>query len=214
MVLIYFNELSIELPDDYNLTDFRNVEKIFKKIKNEKYSINSINLILDEIDKIASLRLYDFINAKVEEEIVNKNKINFKFKIIDSKKFYVQRINILGNYNTIEEVIRNRLIVDEGDPFNELLFNKSIDRVKSLGIFKSVNSKIYNGSDQSLKLVDIIVEEQPTGEISLAAGVGTSGSTIGGGITEKNFLGKGITLNTNLEISEEKLKGQFVYSKP
>ena len=65
-----------------------------------------------------------------------------------------------------------------------------------------------------MKSVDIIVEEQPTGEISLAAGVGTSGTTIGGGITEKNFLGKGITLNTQLEISEDKLKGKFVYSKP
>ena len=48
----------------------------------------------------------------------------------------------------------------------------------------------------------------------MAAGVGTSGTTIGGGITEKNFLGKGINLNTQLEISEDKIKGQFIYSKP
>ncbi len=210
----YFNELSIELPDDYNLTDFRNVEKIFKKIKNEKYSINSINLILDEIDKIASLRLYDFINAKVEEEIVNKNKINFKFKIIDSKKFYVERINILGNYNTIEEVIRNRLIVDEGDPFNELLFNKSVNQIRSLNIFKSVKPEVVDGSNENLRVVNILVEEKPTGEISLGAGVGTSGSTIGGGVKEKNFLGKGINLTTNLEVSEDSLKGQFIYAKP
>ena len=51
---------------------------------------------------------------------------------------YVERINILGNFQTIEEVIRNRLIVDEGDPLNELLFNKSVDNIKSLGIFKNV----------------------------------------------------------------------------
>ena len=142
------------------------------------------------------------------------NKINFEFKVIDSQKYYVERINIIGNFQTIEEVIRNRFIVDEGDPLNELLFNKSIDRVKSLGIFKKVDSKIYDGSDENLKIVDIIVEEQPTGEISLAAGVGTTGSTIGGGITEKNFLGKGVNLNANLQISDEKVKGQFIYSKP
>ena len=121
---------------------------------------------------------------------------------------------MIGNFQTIEEVIRNRLIVDEGDPLNELLFNKSIDRVKSLGIFKKVETKVYDGSNESLKVVDIIVEEQPTGEISLAAGVGSSGSTIGGGIVEKNFLGKGINLNANLEISDAKVKGQFIYSKP
>ena len=183
-------------------------------MKNKIYSLESIELILTEIDKIASMRLYDFITADVKETIIDQNKIDFDFKIIDSKKFYVERINIIGNYNTIEEVIRNRFIVDEGDPLNELLFNKSIDQVRSLGIFKKVDTEIVDGSNKNLKVINVKVEEKPTGEISLAAGVGTSGSTIGGGITEKNFLGKGINLKTQLEISEESIKGQFVYSKP
>jgi outer membrane protein insertion porin family len=209
-----FNDFSLSLPEDYDENDFKKVKKIFKKLKDKKYSINSINQILDEIDNIASSRLYDFIDARVEEKIVDKNKINFNFTVEDSNKYYVERINILGNFQTIEEVIRNRLIVDEGDPYNKLLFNKSIDKLKSSGLFKIVDSKINPGSESSLKIIDLIVEEQPTGEISLGAGVGTGGSTIGGGITEKNFLGKGINLNTNLEISESTVKGQFIYSKP
>ena len=210
----FFNKFSLSLPDDYNSSDFEKIEKIFTKLKNEKYSLDSIDLILTEIDKIASLRLYDFIDAEVTETIQDSNKISFDFKIIDSKKFYVERVNILGNFQTIEEVIRNRLIVDEGDPLNELLFNKSIDNVKALGIFKSVETNIKDGSDPNLKIIDLTVEEKPTGEISLAAGVGTAGTTIGGGIVEKNFLGKGINLKTNLEVSEETIKGQFIYSKP
>ena len=209
-----FNNFSLSLPDDYKKEDFTKVNKIFKKLKNKIYSLESIELILTEIDKIASMRLYDFITADVKETITDQNKIDFDFKIIDSKKFYVERINIIGNYNTIEEVIRNRFIVDEGDPLNELLFNKSIDQVRSLGIFKKVDTEIVDGSNENLKVINVKVEEKPTGEISLAAGVGTSGSTIGGGITEKNFLGKGINLKTQLEISEESIKGQFVYSKP
>lgn len=59
-----------------------------------------------------------------------------------------------------------------------------------------------------------MVEEKPTGEISLAAGLGTSGGTIGGGVRENNFLGKDIKLDTNLAFSENSVKGQFVYSKP
>ena len=210
----FFNKFSLSLPDDYNSSDFEKIEKIFTKLKDEKYSLDSIDLILTEIDKIASLRLYDFIDAEVTETIQDSNKISFDFKIIDSKKFYVERVNILGNFQTIEEVIRNRLIVDEGDPLNELLFNKSIDNVKALGIFKSVETNIKDGSDPNLKIIDLTVEEKPTGEISLAAGVGTAGTTIGGGIVEKNFLGKGINLKTNLEVSEETIKGQFIYSKP
>ena len=209
-----FNEFKLSLPEDYNQTDFSKIKKIFKKLKDKDYSLDEISKILNEIDKIASLRLYDFITADVKETIIDQNKINFDFKIIDSEKFYVERINILGNYQTIEEVIRNRLIVDEGDPLNELLFNKSIDNVRSLRIFKKVDAKISDGSEDSLKQIDITVEEQPTGEISLAAGVGTSGTTIGGGIAEKNFLGKGINLDTKLELSEDKIKGQFIYSKP
>ncbi len=210
----FFNDFSLKLPADYNEADFSKVEKIFNKLKNKNYSLDNINLILDEIDRIASTRLYDFITANVKETITEKNKINFEFEVIDSQKFYVERINIIGNFQTIEEVIRNRLIVDEGDPLNELLYNKSLDRIKALGIFKNVKSNITNGSEENLKVIDIVVEEQPTGEISLAAGVGTSGSTIGGGVTEKNFLGKGINLKTNIEVSDEKIKGQFVYSKP
>ncbi len=210
----FFNDFKLILPEDYNESDFLKVEKIFKKLKNKNFSLDDVSLILTQIDRIASLRLYDFITANITETVVDGNKINFDFEIIDSQKFYVEKINILGNFQTIEEVIRNRLIVDEGDPLNELLFNKSIDRIKSLGIFKKVDTSITDGSTNNLKIVDITVEEQPTGEISLAAGVGTSGSTIGGGITEKNFLGKGINLKTNLEVSDEKIKGKFVYSKP
>ena len=210
----FFNDLKLNLPDDYSMKDFENLNKIFIDLKNKKYSIDDLNSILKEIDKIASERLYDFIDAKVDEEIIQENKINFTFNIINSQKFYVERINILGNFHTIEEVVRNKLIVDEGDPLNSLLYNKSIDNIKSLRIFKQVEGEIKNGTNENLKIIDIIVEEQPTGEIALSAGVGTSGSTIGGGINEKNFLGKGINLTTNLEVSEDSVKGAFIYSKP
>ena len=210
----YFNELELNLPKDYDVNDFKFIQDQLTKLKGEKYSIDDFNKILTDIEKIASARLYDFIDAKVEEQVVDSNKINFKFNVKDSTSFYVEKINILGNYTTIEEVIRNKLIVDEGDPLNKILYNKSLDNVRSLRIFKNVKSEIKDGSNEKLKQIDIIVEEMPTGEISLAAGVGTSGSSIGGGITEKNFLGKGINLTTALEISESSIKGQFVYSKP
>ncbi len=212
--LFYFNDLKINLPSDYNLTDFKKIDNYLKKLKGKKYSINNFQKILNDIENIAVNRLYDFIDADVDEEIVENNKINFVFNISDSSRLYVEEINIIGNYNTIEEVIRNRLIVDEGDPLNEILFNKSVNNIRALNIFKDVKTNIKDGSDENLKKIDIVVDEKPTGEISLAAGVGTSGSSIGGGIVEKNFLGKGINLNTNLVVSESSIKGQFIYSKP
>ena len=70
------------------------------------------------------------------------DKIDFDINISESEKFYIEKININGNFNTLEEVIRNNLIVDEGDPFNEILFNKSINNIKSLGIFKKVETEV------------------------------------------------------------------------
>lgn len=209
----YFNDLKLSLPEDYNSKDFDDIKNTFDNLKGETFSLNKLNTILKDIDYIASSRMYDFIDVDVTENIAD-NKINFIFDIKDSNKFYVERINVYGNYSTIEEVIRNQLIVDEGDPLNNILLNKSINQIKSLGIFKTVNSEIKNGKDENFKILNISVEEKPTGEVSLGAGVGTSGSTIGGGIIERNFLGKGINLNTNLEISEESVRGKFVYSKP
>ena len=210
----FFNNLNLDLPQDYNKKDFQKLNDLFVELKDTRYSLDNLNRILTQIEKIASERLYDFINVDVEEKIVNKNKINLLFKIKDSEKFYIERINVLGNFQTVESVIRNRLIIDEGDPLNKLLFNKNVENIKALRIFKNVTSEIKDGTNQNLKIIDLVVEEQPTGEIMLAAGAGTNGLTIGGGIKEKNFLGKGITLNTDIELTEETLRGRLAYSQP
>ena len=210
----YFNDFSLVLPSDYDVNEFKEIEDFFLTLKGKKYSLDEFNKILSNIEKVALLKLYDFINAEVDIQILEDNKIDFTFIVKDSPSFFVERINIMGNFNTFEEVIRNKLIVDEGDPLNKILLNKSINDLRSLGIFKKVEQNIKSGSSENLKELDIIVEEIPTGEISLAAGVGTSGSTIGGGITEKNFLGKGINLKTFLELSENSIKGELSYFKP
>jgi outer membrane protein insertion porin family len=208
------NKLSLSLPDDYKSDDFDRILKTFKKNENETYSLDFINQIISDIENIASSQSYDFIDVSVEEKIIDDNKIDFNFLISDSNKFYIERINFIGNYTTIEEVLRNKIVVDEGDPLNNLLFEKSINNIKALGFFKKVQSRTKNGLNENLKVIDIIVEEQPTGEISIAAGYGTNGFQTGGQLFEKNFLGKGIELSTDLQLSNQSIKGQINYSKP
>ena len=103
----------------------------------------------------------------------------------------VERINILGNNITNESVIRGELLLDEGDPFTKLKLNKSVSKIKARNIFSSVKSKITNGTSGDLRVIDIIVEEKPTGEISAGAGVGTNGGSFAFVITENNYLGEG-----------------------
>ena len=199
---ILFGDLSLTLPTDFNEENFNNIKTLFKKIKGEPYSINSINNILDEIDLITNQEQYKFINATVTEDLKD-NFINLEFKIKESEKYYVKKINIFGNNVTSENVIRNQFEVDEGDPFNEILLNKSINNIKSLNIFKSVKKEIIDDKNSKTKIINISIEEKPTGEINAMAGLGTEGASIGFGVKENNFLGKGISLDSNFLISSD-----------
>jgi outer membrane protein insertion porin family len=210
----FFNNFDILLPDDYNIEDFKDLKNTFKELKNTYYSYKGIQSILDEIDKIASTKNYEFLNVGVSENIYEDNKLNFVFNVKEGDQFYIEKINVFGNDITNESLIRQKFVKDEGDPFNSLLHNKTINNLKSAGIFKSVTSDIKNGSANGLKVIDITVEEKPTGEITAGAGYGTSGSTFAFGIKENNFNGNGIKLDANLALSENSIRGKFSYTTP
>ena len=202
------------LPDDFDRKDFEKVENILRKLKDEKYSLIKLNKVVDQIDQISVSRLYDFIDASIETEIVKDDKLDIKFVVKESEKFYVKKINVIGNNITEERVIRDMLEVDEGDPFNKLLHAKSINNIKARGIFQTVDSKIIDTPDGNLKNIDITVEEKATGEILVGAGVGSEGGTAQFSVSENNFLGKGVKLSTGLRISETRLRGNFTVTNP
>ena len=119
----FFNNFKLNIPSNYDANTFKTIEKKFTKLKGEVYSLSKVNTLLKDIDKIALTKQYEFINASISEKI-DKDKIDFEINISESEKIYVEKINISGNFSTLEEVIRNNLIVDEGDPLNEILFNR------------------------------------------------------------------------------------------
>ena len=210
---IYFGNLELDIPIDFDKSNFMKIERLFNDVEGEQYSIYVIDKILKKIDEITILEQYKFINATVLENIV-EDKINLTFKINETKKIYVKKINILGNNVTKENVIRNQLEISEGDPFNEILFNKSINNLKSLGFFKNVNREILDSDINNSKIINITVEEKPTGEITASAGIGNTGASVGFGIKENNFLGAGVNLNTNISLSTNAIKGQFQVVNP
>ena len=210
---IYFNNLILDLPIDYNRDNFESLEKLFSKVKGLPYSINVIQEILDEIDLITINEQYESIKASVNENL-DSDKINIVFTIEDTEKLTVEKINIYGNNITNENVIRNQLLLDEGDPYNEILSNKSVNNIKSLNFFKSVRKKVVEGENPQSKVINIEVEEKPTGEITAGAGFGTSGGTLIFGVKENNYLGKGYSVNTNFTINSESLKGIISVRNP
>ena len=209
----YFGNIDLVIPDDYSKDSFDSIIEIQNKLEGQTYSLNKIKKILNKIDEVALSKEFEFINAKYNETLEG-NKINFVIKLEDSEKFYIERVNIYGNFITSENVIRNSLIIDEGDPYNKILVNKSINQIKSRRIFKTVKETITEGSSDNFKIINIDVEEQPTGEISAGAGTGTSGSSISFGIRENNYMGTGVKIDTNVAISDTGLKGLLSINNP
>ena len=209
----YFDEIQFNEAKNIEDGDLKFFKKKFNDLKNKNYSEKKLLNLIDEINEFALQNDFVFLNANYKTIIKDVNKINIIIDFEDLDKIFVDRINILGNFITDEKVIRNSLIVDEGDPFNEILFNRSISNLKSLNIFKNVDY-ISKDTDQSNKVIDIIVEERPTGEIFAGAGTGTTGSSITAGVKENNYLGLGIKLDTNLTITEDAIKGKFSVINP
>ncbi len=211
----YFKEININLNDTFDKTNFKNVIVTKNKLIGEKYSKKELEKMLDEINQVSLEKEFVFVDVNYDLTVFNKDQIKIDINFKDLDKIYVEEINILGNFITEEKVIRNSLIVDEGDPYNEYLFQKSISNIKSRGIFKSVKPNVrISKKDNQMRIIDINVEERPTGEIFAGAGAGTTGSTLTAGIKENNYLGKGIGLSTFLSLSEDQIKGKFSVVNP
>ena len=208
-----FNDLRVTLPVDFEESNFLKLKETFNKLKGETYSINSVQDILEKIEEITLYDEYKSINALVDEDIID-NKINLNFIIEEMPKLFVEKINIFGNNITRENVIRNQVLVDEGDPFNILLTKKSINNLRSTNLFKSVNYKVNDGSDNESKIIDITVEEKATGEITAGAGFGTDGGTLLFGIRENNYLGKGLIVKAQANLSADSIKGELGITNP
>ena len=210
----FFDNIKIDKKTDDFLNDNISIfEKKFVKLKNKPYSKKKINSLVNDLNEFALSNDFVFINAKFKEIIKKDNKIDISVYFDNLEKQYVERINILGNFITDEKVIRNNLIVDEGDAYNDILFNKSIQTIKSKNIFKTVKYNSKNSTNNN-KVIDITVEEKATGEIFAGAGAGTAGTTLTAGIKENNYLGLGIQLDTNLSLTDDTIRGKFSVLNP
>ncbi len=207
------NKISTNADPVFDKDIFNPLKDSYKKYIGKYYSPFSVKDLLDDIDLLIERNNLQFVEHNVEE-IKNGNFIEIKFNIFESEKLLVERINVLGNNVTNEDVIRGELLIDEGDPFTKLSLDKSISKIKSRGIFKKVVSETLDGTENNLKIININVEEKPTGEIAAGAGIGTNGGSFGFSITENNWLGKGTKLNFELDVDEESLGGTLNYTQP
>ena len=207
------NKISTNVSSVLDTQSFLPLQKYFTKLLGKYYSPFTVKKLLDELDILIANNDLQFIEHSVNE-IIEGDTIEIKINIFEGQKQLVEKINIIGNSVTDESVIRGEFLLDEGDPFSTLKLDQTIAKLKARNIFGEIKKTITDGSKKDQKIIDIEVEEKPTGEISAGAGAGTAGLSAAFNVTENNWLGKGVNISTNVDISAESFTGSFAVTDP
>ena len=206
-------KISTNVDPVFDKNIFFPLNQVFQKYVGDYYSPFKIKKILEELDELIDNNNLQFVEHNVQE-VLDGDTINIVLNVFEGEKTLVERINITGNTVTNEDVIRGELIIDEGDPLTTLNLEKSISEIKARSIFKNVKYNVKDGSEKNLKIINIEVEEKPTGEISAGAGIGTNGGTFQIGIRENNWLGEGKSVSFDVEVDAESLSGTLAFLNP
>jgi outer membrane protein insertion porin family len=182
----------------------------------EQYDASMIDDAVDALTFAAGTEGYAFsdVRPRVRRDR-EERKINITFRIDEGPRVYVERININGNVRTLDRVIRREMRLAEGDAFNRVLLTRSRDRLRSLGLFGRVEVTEEPGSQEDTTVINVDVEEQSTGELSIGAGFSSDSGVIGDlAIIERNLLGKGQFLRLRLSLSGDRQQIDLRFTEP
>lgn len=157
------------------------------------YQRDQIEKSVEAITFAAGAAGYAFVDVR-PREVPNREKrtVDLVFDVDEGPRVYIERIDIIGNTATLDHVIRRELRLSEGDAFNRVLIDSSKNRVKALGFFKEVDIDEKKGSLPDRTVVEVKVEEQPTGELAFSLGYSSQEAyQVDVSITERNLRGRG-----------------------
>jgi outer membrane protein insertion porin family len=180
------------------------------------YNAEKVEKTAEALTILVSQQGYAFgqVRPRFDRDEVN-HIMNITFMIDEGPRIYIERINIVGNFRTHDDVIRREFRVAEGDAFNRLLVEAARKRLRSLGFFKSVDIDTEPGSAPDRVIIIVKLVEQPTGELSFGAGYSTSEGVIGDiSITERNLMGKGQYVRLGFSGSLERAQVDFNFTEP
>ncbi len=183
-------------------------------LKNEIYSTNVLKKINRDVTSYLESKKYSNFEIDIQEFKKSDDLVNIALQINEGQKILIDKINIQGNTITEEKVIRDSIVLAEGDYLNTTKVKRSIDNIKSKQLFSKVDYKVVDSEKKNFKDLNLFVKEQPTGSISAGVGYGTNGGLFEASINERNFLGQGINLNFTGRLAAEEISGEFSFVNP
>ena len=166
------------------------------KVKLSAGNVYNADLVQKSVEAMtieAAKHGYAFANVRPRGDRDFQNKIiNLAFVVEEGTRAYIERINIVGNTRTRDYVIRREFDLGEGDPYNRALIDRAERRLKNLNYFKTVKITNEPGSAPDRVVVNVNVEEKPTGEFSVSGGYSTANGWMSEvSIADRNLMGRG-----------------------
>ncbi len=180
------------------------------------YDSDTVENMSIAITNYASERGFAFVKT---EPILTRDRenatIDITFELGEGPEVYIERIDIVNNARTLDSVIRREMLMAEGDAFNSAKLRRSRQRIENLGYFSQIAVNAKPGSDSTKSVVEVKVEEQVTGSLSLGLGYSNSdGGLLDFGLSEQNFLGRGQTLTFGATLSKSRQNYRISFSEP
>ena len=197
-----YSEINFDISD-VNI-DKKSLIKLNRIKSGSIFDRRRIPKLVEEIDIFLTKNGINFIEPI---PIINRNDteltMDVTIQLQKTKKIFVERIEVEGNSTTIDEVIRLQFDFAEGDPFNRRKILNAVDRIRGLGFFSNVETSTREGSSPEKIIIEVKLTEKPTGSLGIGAGFNSSdGSVFTFNINERNFLGKGQTIQLDLSSSK------------
>nr|WP_309664517.1 outer membrane protein assembly factor BamA [Tabrizicola sp.] len=176
-------------------------------------------VIENNIARMENLALRKGLNfVRVEPRVTRDERgqaLDIEFAIVRGERIFVERIDIEGNATTLDQVIRRQFRSVEGDPFNPREIRQSAERIRALGFFSDAQVNTEPGSAGDQVVVNVDVEEQPTGSLSFGLSYSVaSGAGLNIGFSESNFLGRGQRLSLNVSSGTDTQNSSFSFTEP
>jgi outer membrane protein insertion porin family len=195
---------SVSTSSELNDVDGEEYQAVIKISPGVVYSPTLVEQEIARMERLAIRQGVDFL--RVEPRITRNDRdltLDIEFVLSRGQRMFVERIDIEGNTTTLDRVIRRQFKSAEGDPFNPREIRESAERIRALGFFANANIDTREGSSPDRVIVDVDVEEQPTGSFGFGGSFsGNDGFGVAITLKERNFLGRGqginLTLNTEL----------------
>lgn len=180
------------------------------------YEAERVEKAVDDLTFAAGSRGFAFVDIRPQEEgDPNDRNVDLTFNVHEGARVYIDKIDIVGNTQTLDRVIRRQMLVSEGDAYNKALLERSKVYIRGMGFFKEVEIKDKPSPQPGKTNIEVAVEEQPTGELSFGAGFSSYQKFILDiGISQSNFRGTGQQIRARVQTGSIQKDIDFSFTEP